>query len=247
VTISQELLREEVARRISAARPELAARLDLLTPDGLSAAQEEISRAAQDARVLAICVLRGFDLPTWVRATCAFAGRIDRAAAADWRRDFTRTVFLAGNPDNLRDRFVFGHLADDGSAAWQDPAPLENSATLRRLLKLFDGSAELPTRPPAVVRVLADQDPQGRVPVRRELYVATAGVTIADCLVHLNHLLVEAVLDDVVGPGDQLIIRQAPWLPGLAGPFAALRIANAPGRPDQLRAYAALTEEVPHV
>ncbi|MFG2531769.1 DUF6182 family protein [Streptomyces sp. NPDC048516] len=243
MTISQEMLREVVAQRIRAARPELAGRLDLLTPGGLLAAQREISQAAQDAKVLAICVLRGFDLPTWVRATCAFAGRVEQVAAADWRRDFTRTVFLAGNPDNLRNRFVFGHVADDGSAAWQDPAPVENSATLRRLLKLFEGAAQLPTRPPAVVRVLADQNPGGRTPVRRALYVATAEVAIADCLVHLNHLLVEAVLDGIIGPGDQLTIRQAPWLPGLAGPFAALRIANPPGKPDQLRAYAALTEE----
>ncbi|WP_329178932.1 DUF6182 family protein [Streptomyces sp. NBC_01477] len=246
MTISQDMLRAEVAQRIRAARPELAARLDLRTPDGLLAAQQEILLAAQDAKVSAICVLRGFDLPTWVRATCAFAGRVDPAAAVAWRQDFTRTVFLAGNPDNLRDRFTFGHVADDGSAAWQDPAPVGDSSTLRRLLKLFDGSAELPTRPPAVVRVLADRDPAGRAPVRRELYVATAGVTVADCLVHLNHLLVEAVLDGVVGPGDQLTVRQAPRLSGLAGPFAALRIANTPSRPDQLRAYAALTEEAHH-
>ena len=141
MTAAQELLREEVARRIVTARPELAARFDLLTADGLLAAQREISRAAQDAKVLAVCVLRDFDLPAWVGATCAFAARVDRSAAADWRRDFTRTVFLAGNPDNLKDRFAFGHVADDGSAAWQGPAPAEESTSLRRLLKHFDGSA----------------------------------------------------------------------------------------------------------
>lgn len=112
-----------------------------------------------------------------------------------------------------------------------------------RLLKLFDGTAELPTRPPAVVRVLEDQDPAGRTPLRRELHVATAQVTVADCLVHLNHLLVEAVLDGIIGPGDQLTLRQAPALPGLPGPFAALRATGLPDRPHQLRAYAALTEE----
>ncbi|QHC23808.1 DUF6182 family protein [Streptomyces sp. GS7] len=244
MTTAQELLREQVARRIVTARPELAARFDLLTAEGLLAARREISRAAQDAKVLAVCVLRDFDLPAWVRATCAFAARVDRSAAADWRRDFTRTVFLAGNPDNLDDRFAFGHVADDGSAAWQGPAPAEESTALRRLLKLFDGSAGLPTRPSAVVRVLADQDARGRAPVRRELHVATAGVTIADCLVHLNHLLVEAVLDEVVGPGDELVVRQAPWLPASAGPFAALRIDGTADRPNRLRAYTALTEEI---
>ncbi|MEV5985424.1 DUF6182 family protein [Streptomyces sp. NPDC052051] len=244
MTTSQELLRAEVARRIATARPELAARFDLLTADGLLAAQREITGAAQDARVQAVCVLRDFDLPSWARATCAFAARVDASAAVDWRRDFTRTVFLAGNPDNLKDRFAFGYVADDGSAAWQGPAPAEESTTLRRLLKLFDGAAELPTRPSAVVRVLADQDPRGRAPVRRELHVATAGVTVADCLVHLNHLLVEAVLDEVVGPGDELVVRQAPWLPTSPGLFAAQRIDGTPGHPDRLRAYTALTEEI---
>ena len=241
--ISQEMLREELAQRIAAARSELAARLDLSSPDGLLAARREILQAAQDAKVLAICVLRSFDLPTWVRATCEFAGQIGPDAAAEWRRDFTRTVFLAGNPSNLVDRFALDHVTEDGSAAWQGPAPVGDSATLRRLLKLFDGSAELPASPPAVVRVGDGRAGEGRTPVGRDLYVATAGVTTADCLVHLNHLLAEAVLDGLIGPGDRLTVRQVPWLSGLAGPFAALRITDSPNRPTELRVYAALTEE----
>ncbi|MFB6536326.1 DUF6182 family protein [Streptomyces noursei] len=244
MTTSQELFRAQVARRILTARPELATRFDLLTADGLLSARREITRAASDAKVLAVCVLRDFDLPAWVRATCAFAARVEPSAAANWRRDFTRTVFLAGNPVNLTDRFAFDHVADDGSAAWQGPADAGASTALRRLLKLFDGAAELPTRPSTVVRVLADRERRGRAPVRRELHVATAGVTIANCLVHLNHLLVEAVADGIVGPGDELVVRQAPWLPASAGPFAALRIDGTSERPDHLRAYTALTEEI---
>ncbi|MEW1648973.1 DUF6182 family protein [Streptomyces sp. NPDC091219] len=244
MTTSQELLQEAVARRIVTARPELAARFDLLTAEGLLAAQREITRAAQDAKVLVVCVLRDFGLPAWVRATCEFAIRVDRSAAADWRRDFTRTVFVAGNPANLKDRFSFGHVADDGSAAWQGPAPAEESTALRRLLKLFDGSAELPTRPSVAVRVPAGHEPHERAPVRRELHVATAGVTIAECLVHLNHLLVEAVFDDIICPGDELVVRQAPWLPASGSPYAALRAGGTPDHPDRLRVYAALTEEI---
>lgn len=244
MTASQELLRAEVVRRIVSVRPDLVAHLDLSTADGLLAARQEITEAAQDAKVLAVCVVRDFDLLAWVRSTCEFAAGLDRSAAADWRRDFTRTIFLAGNPVNLEDRFAFGHVADDGSAAWQRPAPAEESTALRRLLKLFDGSAELSTRPSTVVRVLTDQAPRGRAPVRRELHVATAGVTIADSLVHLNHLLVEAVLDEIVGPGDELVVRQAPWLSISAGPCAAVRIDGTRDHPDRLRVYAALTEEI---
>ncbi|WP_320777044.1 DUF6182 family protein [Streptomyces sp. CRN 30] len=240
---TQRLLRTEVARRIATSRPDLAERHDLLTTDGLLAARQEITHAAQDAKVLAVCVLRDFDLPTWTRATCDFAARIDPATATAWRRDFTRTVFLAGNPDNLKNRFTFSHLAADGSAAWLSPAPPDQTAALRRLLKPFDGSAPVPTRPSTTLRVPPDQAPRDRPPTRRDLHVATAGVTIADCLIHLNHLLAEAVLDGLIGPGDELRLRQAPWLPTPATlPFAAVRADGTPGHPDRLRAYAALTE-----
>ncbi|MPY50110.1 DUF6182 family protein [Streptomyces acidicola] len=239
--ISQQLLRAENARRVRDVRPELAARVDLLTDEGLLAAREEVAAASEDPKVLAVCVLRGFDLPAWLGETYAFARRVGHEAAAAWRHDFTRTVFLAGNPVNLRERFDFDHVADDGSTAWLGPAPAEHSTALRRLLKLFPATAELPALPGTVVELPADGPAGDRAPVHRELYLATAGLTIAACLVHLHHLVSEAVLDGLLGPGDRLTLRPVPHLVGVTGPFAALRIGTSHGQPHQLRAYAALS------
>ena len=223
--ISQQLLRAENARRIREARPELAARFDLLTEEGLLAAQRDMAAAGAEPKVLAVCVLRDLDLPSWIRETYAFARGVRGEAAAAWRRDFTRTVFLAGNPAQVRERFRFAHIAQDASTAWLGPGPAEESTALRRLLKLFPATAG---------------PPGDRAPVRRELYLATAGLTAADCLVHLHHLLSEAVLDGVLGPGDRLLLRPVPRLVGIAGPFGALRIVPSPERPQELHALAAL-------
>ncbi|MCR8574762.1 DUF6182 family protein [Streptomyces sp. Isolate_219] len=248
--ISQDLLRAEAARRIRDARPELAARTDLLSPAGLAAARQEIARAAAHPQVLTVCVLRSLDLPGWIRATCAFAHRIAPPAAAAWRRDFTRTVFLAGNSDNLGERFTFSHVADDGAAAWFGPARADDSTALRRLLKLFTAPAGLPAAPPTVVELPSDADADAgsgeRAPAHHALHVATAGITLGDSLVHLNHLLSEAVLDGTLSPGDRLTVRQVPRLVGLEGPFTALRIDASAQHPDRLQAYAALTAEETH-
>lgn len=244
--ISQDLLRAEAARRIREARPELASRSDLLSATGLTAARQELARDAEEPRVLTVCVLRSLDLPAWIRATCAFAHRVAPPAAAAWRRDFTRTVFLAGNPENLAERFRFSHVADDGAAAWFGPAPADDSTALRRLLKLFTAPAGLPVAPPTVVELPPGAGSGERAPVHHALHVATAGVTLGAGLVHLNHLLSEAVLDGTLSPGDRLTLRQAPCLVGLEGPFTALRVDVSVRDPDRLQAYAALTSDEAH-
>ncbi|AZM60239.1 MULTISPECIES: DUF6182 family protein [unclassified Streptomyces] len=238
--ISQQLLRAENARRIREARPELAARFDLLTEEGLLAAQRDMAAAGAEPKVLAVCVLRDLDLPSWIRETYAFARGVRGEAAAAWRRDFTRTVFLAGNPAQVRERFRFAHIAQDASTAWLGPGPAEESTALRRLLKLFPATAGPPAVPRTAVELPADGPSGDRAPVQRELYLATAGPTAADRLVHLHHLLSEAVLDGVLGPGDRLLLRPVPRLVGIAGPFGALRIVPSPERPQELHALAAL-------
>jgi hypothetical protein len=240
VTGTQELLRGEVARRIRGFRPDVAARVDLSTTEGLLAAQDDITGADS----LTVVVMRRFELLPWLRETCRFASTVDPVRAQAWRRAFTRTVFLAGNPHNLRHRFTFDHVAPDESAAWSGPAPAGTTTTLRRLLRTFDCSGEPPSQPPVTVTVPGARDGERR-PVRRGLYVATAGVTIADCLVHLNHLLVEAILDRLVAAGDELVLRQLPRLPGVPARFASLRVGVERTRPDRLRAFAGLTEEDP--
>ncbi|MEU6537139.1 DUF6182 family protein [Streptomyces sp. NPDC047000] len=247
MNLTQPLLHAEAVRRVRAARPDLAS-AGLPAPGSLTAVRRDGTGPDEDTAVAAVCVLRSFDLATWAGATCDFVLGLGPVEAAAWQRAFTRTVFLAGNPDNLRDRFAFRHTAADGSAAWTAPGPDADTRTLRRLLKLFDAPAPLPGRPPVTIRVGGGPAPAGASGTRYTLHLATAGATVSDTLVHLNHLLAEAVLDRTLVPGDRLTLSQAPRLTTLPAPPVALRVAEAQGRPGALSAYAALTErEARHV
>ncbi|OIK06021.1 DUF6182 family protein [Streptomyces monashensis] len=245
MTLTQQALREHAALRILAARPRLAARHDLTSHEGLLAAQRDITAEDPTEGTLAVVVLRSFDLARWTRDTCAFALGIDPRQAASWRAGFTRTVFLAGDPAHLCERFSFAHVAPDLSAAWTAPGSAARSAALRRLLKLFNAPAALPARPDVVVDVPGVPRLADRPRVRRALYIATAGCTIAEALVHLNHVLVEAVLDGLIAPGDQLSLRQVPRVIGTPARLAGVRVIADDHDPNRLRAAAGLTEEIP--
>ncbi|RBM14142.1 DUF6182 family protein [Streptomyces sp. PT12] len=240
-SLSQETLLSSALARVRAARPDLAERLDpasARSPHAVRAALAATAGADPD-EVLAVVVIGRLDLAAWARDTCAFALTLDAAARAAWRRSFTRTVFLAGSPPNLRERFAFAQVAADAAVAWAGPAPRAATATLRRLLKNFEAPHELPTRPSVTVTVPGR--PPGR-PAHRVVRVATARVTVAEALVHVNHLLTEAVIDGLVGPGDRLSLRFVPRLTGAR--FLALRVDTDVHHPDRLQAYAGLTEEV---
>ncbi|MFJ8649667.1 DUF6182 family protein [Streptomyces sp. NPDC093546] len=229
--------------RVRSARPELADRLDLSSTQALRAVRDGFHArgAAGSDETLAVVVVGRLDLPRWVRETCAFALALAPEAREAWRRSFTRTVYLAGNPSNLRERFAFDHIAGDDSVAWAGPAPGAATATLRRLLKAFESAHELTARPPVTVSVPGR--PTSRPPVHRDLYVATAKVTVTDALVHVNHLLAEAVLDGLIGPDDRLTLRFVPRLAGVGAQLAMLRVDTDVHRPDELQAYAGLTTE----
>lgn len=224
MTLTQEVLRHQVAHRIRAARPDLAD----VSPAGM---RHEVTAPAETETAV-VCVLRRLDLATFIAGTCAFAATLPADKVADWRRSFTRTIFLAGNPGNLRDRFPFHHADPDGAIAWTAPATLREHAPLRRLLRLFDGGGALP--PAVTVRL------PGVRAAAHDLYLASTGVTVGERLVHLGHLLAEAVFDGLVAGGDVLSVRPVPCLVGLTGPYEALRVAEDPHDPDRLRAYAAL-------
>ncbi|WP_243793850.1 DUF6182 family protein [Saccharopolyspora gloriosae] len=234
--------------RVRAARPELADRFDLSSAQALRALRAGFHNADDDTEVLAVVVVGQLDLPRWVRETCAFALPLAPEARDAWRSSFTRTLFLAGSPASLRERFTFDHVAGDGSVAWCGPAPGAATATLRRLLKTFEAGHELTAIPAATVTVPRTATASGvgwsRPAVHRDLYIATARVTVAHALVHINHLLAEAVLGGLIHPGDRLTLRFVPRLSGLAREFAMLRVDTDVHRPDELQAYAGLTTEV---
>lgn len=315
MTPTQEVLLSWAADRLRAAG---AAPGGDAGGDGLSAVAR--LRAAREALAVAgghaaVCVLADLDVPSWMAEVFRFAVKVPAEDGEAWRRALTRTVFLSGRPANLRERFAFSHTSADGSAAWFGPAPAAAGATLRRLLKTFEGTRPFEGLPEgAVLRLGSGEDgtaapvgtgtvrlpgavqspgrmtpvpepiaftpappslvpgqtsslppplscvpgrsahvpgsvpplpaPARRPPVHRELYAATAGVTLAAALVHLHHLLVEAVADDLLAPGDRLTLRSAPRLSTVTRPVAALRADTDALHPDQLQAYALLTEEI---
>ncbi|MEW2577016.1 DUF6182 family protein [Streptomyces syringium] len=242
----QHHLREAAAARLTAVRPDLAARHDLATLDGLLAARADVAAAGDEETVLAAAVVHRFDLDQWIRSTCDFALGLDPVRADAWRRSFTRTVFLAGNPLHLRDRFSFASVADDASAAWTPPGPAAATTGLRRLLKLFTASAPLCGYSGVTVEIPTAHRPAPhpvhRPPVRRGLYLAAAECTVADALVHLNHTLAEGVLDGLITPGDRLTVRLLPRLAGVLGELERVRVVTDPRSPDRLMAAAGLSK-----
>jgi hypothetical protein len=236
VTLTQERLHHEARARLLSARPTFAVPdrpdamaallIDRRTSAGVAGAQHVVT------------VLHRFDTRAWIRGTCAFAFGLSPERASVWRRSFTRTIFLAGNPGNLVGRIAFDHVAEDSVAAWYGPAPADATNGIRRLLKLVGGTAPLPAWPSDTIEL-----PGRTGGVHRDLYVATVGVTLPQALVHLNHLLAEAVLDGLVAPGDRLTLRPIPYLCSAGETFAALRVDVDPTRPDRLQAFAGLTEE----
>ncbi|MBZ3906424.1 DUF6182 family protein [Streptomyces griseiscabiei] len=252
----QRALRTALRERFSRAHPELTSRHDLSTTEGL--ASVGAASAEADTTLVAV-VVRDLDLAAWAGQTCAFALGLDAAQGAAWRRAFTRTVFLAGNPAELRARFPFARMTRDASVAWTAPGPPAATAALRRLLKLLHAPAEVPNGgdiafdvPHPKLQVL---HPVLRVPgpasggapapscppVGGVVHLATADCTMSAALVHLNHLLTEAVLDGLVAPGDRFVLRGVPRLTAGPEPFDAVRVVPDERLPDRLRLAAALT------
>ncbi|SHH50627.1 DUF6182 family protein [Streptomyces sp. 3214.6] len=242
----QRTLRAAVGERLRRARPELAARHDLSTTAGLKAAGAAATAADDVDDTLVAVVVRDLDLVAWARQTCAYTLGLGAAEAAAWRRAFTRTVFLAGNPEQLGVRFPLARLAPDRSAAWTAPGPPAATAALRRLLKLLQAPAEVLTGQDTAFEIprpaSSDAPAVRRPPATRDLYLATVDCTLSSALVHLNHLLAEAVLDNLLAPGDRLVLRRVPRLVAHQDRFAAVRVVPDEHAPDRLRLAAALTE-----
>jgi hypothetical protein len=226
----QELLRAELGRRVRWA----AAGPDRPPPEpSVEVDAEAAERAAPD--LSAVAVLRRFDPVIFARAAVEFALTVEGDRRVGWFRAFTRTAFLVGNPANLDTRFRGDHQSADRSTMWFAPAPEATTVGLRRLLKRFD-SPTAPTPPPR----LTVQVPGAGSDAEHHLQVATAGITVTDYLIHVNHILAESVLTRVVRPGDRLVLTHVPRIGGLSTPYSMLRVHRDTADPARLRAYAVL-------
>jgi hypothetical protein len=232
VTLDQDVLRHHAVGRITKALPEFHDNpAGLSTVDGMLAVE-----AGAGAGTAVVAVVRRFDLTAWIRGTVAFAAGL--GWAGEWRRSFTKTLFLAGNPANLMDRFTFCHVDETGTLSWTAPAPAATQLPLRRLLRVFIGEQKLTVSGDVVI------DLPGGPGAERVLYIADAGLTVAQAMIHLSHLLVEAVFDGVIAPGDRLTVRLVPRLVGIPGPFDAVRVGVDPTLPGKLHALMGLTTPV---
>lgn len=166
----------------------------------------EPDRDAVESTVLVL--LRSPDLAGLVRGACLFAAALEPAEADAWRRSWTRTRFLFGNPANLPERNRPRFVAPGGSAAWLGPYPANRPPGLSRLLKPVTGG--LPAE--------RDVPGTGRPYLLR---VAVHGLTLADYLVHVHHTLAEAVLLGRLSPYARVRVRHEPTIASVRRPVHA--------------------------
>ena len=193
----------------------------------VSAVRAEPDPGTAESAVLVL--LRSVRLADLVHGAREFAAALEPAAAAAWRRSWTRTLFLFGNPANLIPSIAARVVAPGGSAAWLGPFPGARRPGVSRLLKPVSGG--LPELP-------RDLDLPGTGP-RRVLQVAVGGLRLVDYLVHLHHTLAEAVLLGRLRPEEPLRLSHRPALgpdPG-GGPPAYARVLPEPGGSGRLRLH----------
>jgi hypothetical protein len=192
---------------------------------------EEVSKQGA-----AVVVVRDFDLRTYLESCLTFVRNLDGAIQDKWFRTFTRTLFLVGNPEKLCHRFHFDQVASDGSLGWISPTFPDQTLPIRRLLNSlqFDLSAVGPIE---VDFTVPGKEAEGRAWL---LYLAIAGLSGPQSLVHLNHILVEGMITGLFRPGDRICIRSVPTLSGLSADFVSVRVHVDLHDPTRLRGYAGI-------
>jgi hypothetical protein len=225
---------------------------DLLAAEALSRVercQAGLARPAlRGARDIAVVtVLADLDPEQFLRGTFEFARRIPAELGDPWYRAFTKTLFFAGNPRHLADSLPYDHVTTDGAIAWLGPCGRKQYRGLSRLLRLFRGPGPIPGPPATLTLTMPGGPPSGRTAT---LLIATAEVSAAEYLIHVNHILCEATLCGLIGAGDQMRVRHLDeldpdeLLPELDGD-RHLRIAkdNRHRESQRLRLYACVTAE----
>jgi uncharacterized protein DUF6182 len=182
-----------------------------------------------EADTTVLVLLRSLHLADVVHGAREFAAALDPGDAAAWRRSWTRTRFLFGNPANLTAGNRARVVAPAATAAWLGPFPSTRLPGLNRLLKPVTGA--LPELP-------GDIDLPGTGP-RRVLQIAVAGLTLAGYLVHLHHTLAEAVLLGRLRPDEPLRLSHRPTLgtDPPRDPPAYARALPEPGGTGRLRLH----------
>lgn len=188
---------------------------------------DEPDPSTADTKVLVL--LRSLEPADFVHGTRKFAATLAPDTAAAWRRSWTRTRFLFGNPANITAGNQAWTVAPGGTVGWLGPFRHSRLPGQSRLLKPVSG--RLPTVP-------RDIDLPGSGP-RRVLWIAVAGLTLVDYLVHLHHTLAEAVLLGRLRPDEPLRLSHRPTVEADStwGSPAYARVLPEPGDTGRLRLH----------
>jgi hypothetical protein len=151
------------------------------------------NEAAEADDTTVFVMMRHFDPADLIRGVREFALGLSAEEASLWKRSWTRTRFVFGNPANVASRLVSPH----GSMAWLGPFPVGRQSGKIRLLKPAIG--HLP-RLLDELTVLGGTAPGASDVATVELQVAVDGLSLVEYLVHLHHTVAEATLTGQLPP-----------------------------------------------
>jgi hypothetical protein len=192
-------------------------------------------RALDPQRLQAVVVIERFELRAFVRGSLRFAQALSHAQRTAWHREFTRTVFLLGSPNRLKDRFAFAHTAEGAGIGWVAPKPAQEQLNLTRLLK--------PLRTARPAHGWVDTLINGSTAAARELQLVTHGLRLEELLVHLNHLLADSLIEGSLSAEETLRLQPVASIDTVRR-GASLRITRAARGEPGLVAFAALEAEL---
>ncbi|MET7550933.1 DUF6182 family protein [Streptomyces sp. NPDC005500] len=210
-----------------------------------SALEARIQRAgAHRDEAAAIAVIHSFDLEEFSRSLLEFVYKLSHVERELWLADFTRTLFLAGNPLNLAGRHPTTTLAPSCAMGWYAPASNARHRELRLLLRALEGELPASLQHTVITVPGTAPGPDEGAPIRKwRLAVDIREASLSRYLVHLTHTLAEAAITGTFRPGDQVRITHTTELAQPRRGFAYLRVHQDADNPDLLRAYTCLWEE----
>ncbi|WP_406129069.1 DUF6182 family protein [Streptomyces canus] len=205
--------------------------------------------AGHPAEATVVVLLRSFDLDGLVNGARAFAAGLAPAEADAWRRSWTRTLFLFGNPANLTERTPPRLVSPTGTTAWLGPYAPQHLPGPIRLYKPVSGV--LPELRPDI-EIAPAETPAGSPPTPggpcRPMHIAVRDVKLADYLIHLHHALSESVLQGRLRLDERLRLIHSPDLgaEAVGGTSGYARVHHAPDDPERLRCHVWLSDMSHH-
>ncbi|MFI0820758.1 DUF6182 family protein [Streptomyces sp. NPDC021098] len=189
---------------MSGALSEARSEVELLTAAArtrLHAARDGLSDGPVSWGVSVAVVVADLDVAAFIAGIADFALRLPDDLREGWFRAYTRTVFLAGRPASVAARHPGCHTTAGAPYAWYGPARRGELQPLSRLLRAFDGPAPMDAPTDPITVTVPGGKSTGHVV---EAAVAIGAVSTGEYLVHVHHLIAEAALRGLIGPGDTI-------------------------------------------